>query len=291
MNLSATPSHRSAIKGIVAAILSLVYIVRYCRCSVNPPVFALCSYGNHNPLSQLPAEGRGWPRSGPAYPRPASLPARVGILHDEGRTSLTRRLRLRLLGGVFARRPQAAELWGGVTYYAAYRPRAPQRGPHSGSYTAGGVPPRAGRKAGQAQACPRRRRRGKGGLWPLVLTLAAIAGRCGKGGGVPVTAVGWAEKLLRHRRPDAAAAPTPARRWRLHGWARWGRNRLGPYLCVPRRRPRSAAEHGTTRSRRGPAAYGRRLHGGFCLLRWLEASARAPSPARLGATSQRAGTQ
>lgn len=76
------------------------------------------------------------------------------------------------LVGSFARRPQAAELWGGVTYYAANRPRAPQRGPQNGSYGAGGPRHHSGPTTARGVLWPRRRGRGKAGrLRPCISAL------------------------------------------------------------------------------------------------------------------------
>ena len=46
----------------------------------------------------------------------------------------------RFLVGSLARRPQAAEHLGALTYYAAFRPRPPSGGPLGGTWPAGDAP-------------------------------------------------------------------------------------------------------------------------------------------------------
>ena len=169
MNLSDPLRYQRSHAGAIAVALSASSLYRVGGYSVNPPYFGVG--GLCNPLSLVTRRLS----AGPRRALPFRGPHRAGG-GDCGTRSLV---------GSLARRPQAAELWGGVTYYAANRPRAPQRGPQNGSYGAGGPRHHSGPTTARGVLWPRRRGRGKAGrvrpcisALPRPLPVWYMAGGC-----------------------------------------------------------------------------------------------------------------
>lgn len=175
MNLSATSSHRSVTKGAVAAALSLFSLYGVFCVLSTPHILGSVGYVTHFPLS--PAAGSGGPR--PEHRRTRAVLANRG---DCG---------TRFLVGSLARRPQAAELWGGVTYYAANRPRAPPEGAPKRLLWGGGAPPpqRADHGPRGVMAAPAGTGQGRP-LAAVHFSLAAAPAGVVHGGGVPLTVLG-----------------------------------------------------------------------------------------------------